>query len=103
MSANKKIVISSLKLRAPDKGSRKFSFMPKHFGHFGKNPDTQKNSGSLEIFILPDSFRHIIKVENQNYCCCPRFQALSCMKESSMLARTSLEALVNMRGYLKTL
>jgi hypothetical protein len=36
MSANKKIVISSLAFRAPDKGSRNFLFMPKQFGHFGK-------------------------------------------------------------------
>jgi hypothetical protein len=36
MSANKKTVIFSLALQAPDKGSRKFSFMPKHFWHFGK-------------------------------------------------------------------
>jgi hypothetical protein len=63
------------------------------FWAFWKNPDTQKNSGSLETFILPDNFRHIIKVEKQNFCCCPRFLTLSCMKES-MLARTTLEALV---------
>jgi hypothetical protein len=36
MSANKKIVIFQFSISAPDKGSRKFSFMPKHFGHFGK-------------------------------------------------------------------
>jgi hypothetical protein len=72
MAANKKIVISSLAFRAPDKGSRKFSFMPKHFGHFGKILIRKKNSGSLETFILPDNFRHIIKVEKQNYCCCPQ-------------------------------
>jgi hypothetical protein len=43
MSANKiKKVISSLAFWAPDKGSRKKSFMPKHFGHFGKTLKLKK-------------------------------------------------------------
>jgi predicted glycosyltransferase len=47
--------------------------------------------------VLPDNFGQTIQVEKQ-LCYCPSLQVFSYMKES-MLVRTTLEALVSMKGY----
>jgi hypothetical protein len=57
-----------------------------------KNPEAQKMWGTLKVL-----YGQIVKAEN-SFCCCPLFWVLSHMKES-MLARTTLEALVNMKGF----
>jgi hypothetical protein len=74
--------------------------MPKHlhFGHSRKILVLEKNSGSLGICMLPSHLGHLIKAEFF-LGFCPSLWVLShiCERES-MLARTILEALVNMRG-----
>jgi hypothetical protein len=64
-----------------------------HLWTLWKNPEAQKMWGTLKV-----SYGQIVKVEN-SFCCCPLFcWVLSHMKES-ILARTTLEALVNMKGF----
>jgi hypothetical protein len=61
-----------------------------------KNPDARLLLKSLRIFILPDNFGQIIKVE-KSYCL--SFPVVSNTKES-LLVRTTLEALVILVGNL---
>jgi hypothetical protein len=51
--------------------------------------------------MLPNHFGQIMKVEKM-FCYCPPIAVLSHMKES-VLARTTLEAPVNMRRYFNPL
>lgn len=44
-------------------GSKKNSFMPKHFGHSEKILTLKKESGSLGICMLSDHFRQFIGVK----------------------------------------
>jgi len=73
-----------------------FIHAPKNWAVW-KYPDARKISGSSRICVLPDNFRQTIQVEKK-LCYCPSLQVFSYMKES-MSVRTTLEALVNMKGY----
>jgi len=97
---------SALSFEEPYKGWQKNSFVPKKFlGTLGKK------LGSLGTFILPNDFGQIVEVE-KCFCRCPLFWVLSQWKREyvgknkiksereNMLARTTLEILVNMTGIL---
>jgi hypothetical protein len=75
---------------------KKFFIYAQTFWALWKNPDAGLFLESLRIFILPDNFGQIIKVE-KSYCL--SFPVLSNTKESTLL-RTTLEALVILVGNL---
>jgi hypothetical protein len=85
----------------PYKNWRKFSFMPKHFGHIGKIQMLKEFQAVQEFVCCLITLGRLERL-NKIFFSCPQFWVLSHMKEIR-LTRIRSEILVNTRRYLNHL
>jgi hypothetical protein len=77
--------------------------VPKHFGHSGKILMLEKIQTFQEFVMLPGHFEHLLIKADFFLVSARCYGCFLSHERESMLARTILEALVNMRGQINLL